>query len=248
MKLDFAGVKTIRVELPTGRISVTQADSGAEAVVKVTELITLQGLNYDVLTNLLTESRVTAERSFVDDSRLDIQATVAPGLADADIVFDVGLVVPGGANVEIFLDNGPVEVKDLTGNIEIRTANGPVALDGIQGHVIAETSQRPIDAVDVIGNLMARTVGADITLRLSPPKNGRVSAETSDADIRMSIAPTTAASLSLNAPNGVISTNLAGFSVTDITTGSGFISGVLNGGGGQIEATAPNGEITFIGM
>ena len=248
MRIDFTGVKTIRIELPTGRVNVTQSDSGADAVLKVTELVLLKGLSNEVLGNLLTGSGVTAERSFVDDSRLDVEATIAEGLADADIVFDVGLVVPSGVNIEIFLGNGPVEVADLTGNIQIRTANGPVTIERVNGNVIAETSQRPIDAVDVTGNMMARTAGADITLRLSPPVNGRVSAETSEANIRLSIAQTTAATLSLNATDGIISTNLAGFSVTNITTGSGFLSGVLNGGGGQIDATAPNGEITFVGM
>ena len=248
MRIDFTGVKTIRIELPTGRVNVTQSDSGADAVLKVTELVLLKGLSNEVLGNLLTGSGVTAERSFVDDSRLDVEATLAEGLADADIVFDVGLVVPSGVNIEIFLGNGPVEVADLTGNIEIRTANGPVTIERVNGNVIAETSQRPIDVVDVTGNMMARTAGADITLRLSPPVNGRVSAETSEANIRLSIAQTTAATLSLNATDGIISTSLTGFSVTNITTGSGFLSGVLNGGGGQIDATAPNGEITFVGM
>ena len=247
-RIDFGGIRTIRIELPTGRVTLTQSDAEAQAVMKVTELVVLKGLSNEVLATMLNGSGVTAGRSFVDDTRLDIQATLAEGLADADIVFDVGLVVPSGANVEIFLGNGPVEVTDLTGNVEIRTANGPITVNRVTGNIIAQTSERPIDVTDVSGSVQAITSAADISLQLSPPATGRVSAATSGAAIHLSLAQATAASLSLTATDGSVSANLTGFSVTNVTTSSGFLSGILNGGGGQIEASAPNGEITLVGM
>jgi hypothetical protein len=75
-----------------------------------------------------------------------------------------------------------------------------------------------------------------------------VSAKTTQGEIRLTISETTAASLSLTAPDGVVAANLSGFEVTNIATAGGFLGGILNKGGGRIEAHAAGGEITFAGM
>lgn len=242
----FDGVRTIRIEIPTGRVSVSQADGG-EASLKVTETILIEGLGNDLLADLLNRSTLTAERSFVDDARLDIEAALAEGLADADVAFDVRLVVPADANVEVLLGNGPVEVTDLVGNVEIRTANGPISISHVTGNVVAQTTNRPIGIQDVTGNVRAETTEAEVTLRLTPADDGLVSATTTQGAIRITVASTTQADLSLSAPDGIITANLAGFAVSNLTTGKGFLNGVLNGGGGQIEASADQGEIEFNG-
>lgn len=247
--VDFDGVDTVRIEIPMGRVTVSQSNGSGGALLKVTEFIAVKGLNHEVLSALLTGSAVTAERSFVDDARLDIEATLADGLADQDVVFDVRLVIPNGANVEVFLGNGPVDIIDVTGNVEIRTANGAVLVDHVDGNVVALTSNRPIRVLDVTGNVRAETSDGDITLRLAPPADGMVSATTSEGDIALTIARTTAANLSLEATDGTVSANLGGFDVENVTTGSGMLRGVLNGGGlGRIEARTFHGRISFTGM
>lgn len=249
LQTDFTGIRTIRIELPRGQVSVSQADGNTQAVLKVTELIT-KGLSYDDYRNKLSNSAVTAQRSFVDDTRLDIQASIAEGLADTDIVFFVRLVIPRGANIEIFLDSGPIEIHDLTGSIEARTANGPLNINLVTGNIIAETNRQPIAITDVTGNVSASTEGADITLRLTPPANGRISATTIQGKIQLTIPKSTAATMELLAlEGGVVNANLSGFVVSDIVIGGGdMLSGVLNGGGGEIKATATGGEVTLVGM
>ncbi|MBN2562973.1 MAG: DUF4097 family beta strand repeat protein [Phycisphaerae bacterium] len=245
--IDFEGIKTIRIEIPTARVSVAQSDGNIGGSLKLKKYIVVEGLGNEALETLLINSQVTAERSFVDASRLDIEATLAEGLADADIVFDVSLVIPSGANIEVLLANGPVEVTDVTGNVEIVTANGAVVIDHVNGNVIARTSQRSIEATDVTGNIQAVTADADVTMRLAPSPEGCVVARTTAGTIRLNLDQSTSASLNLTASEGVISANLNGFDVTNIATGTGFLSGVLNGGGGQVEAHAPGGEIVFAG-
>ncbi len=246
--LDFAGIRTIRVDLPTARVVVAQSDSAATASLRVTEMITVSGLSAEVLRDRLTNSFVTAERSFVDDTRLDLEATLDPGLSPTDLVFDLRLVIPAGANLEIYLGNGPVDITDVTGNIEVRTANGAVSLHRITGNVAAFTSNRPIDAAEVTGNVRAETSAADVSLRLTPPPGGRVSAVTAQGRVALRIAQTTAATLNLAASGGTITATLNGFSVSGVAVGEGFLSAVLNGGGGQIEASATAGEISFEGF
>ena len=157
-------------------------------------------------------------------------------------------MVPAGANIEVLLANGPVEVTDLSGNVEIRTANGEVKVEQVTGNVVAFTSNRDVNVTDVSGNVQVETSKADVSLRLSPADDGAVDATTSEGLIRLTIAQTTKATMSLSAPDGIVTANLAGFNVSDLSTGSGFLSGTLNGGGGQLEATAEAGEIEFVGM
>lgn len=246
--VDFTGVRTIRLELPTGRVSITQADGNENASIKVTEIILQGGFGNDVLKELLTKSEVTAERAFVDDTRLDVQATIAEGLTHEGIVFDVRLVVPHGANIEVLLGDGPVEVGDLTGNVEIKTADGAVDIKGVKGHVIAETSGQPVNVTDATGDVRAVTTEADITLRLSPGDGAKIIAGNTAGAINVTVARTTASSLRLTSLEGAVTANLGGFAVTDISTGDGFLEGVLNGGGGIIEVDSVSGEISFAGM
>lgn len=246
--VDFAGIRTIRIELPTARVNVSQAGEGVKGSLQITEIIVKEGLGYDVLEQFLLGSTVNAERSFVDDARLDVEAALAEGLADTDIVFDVRLVVPGAANVEILVGNGPVEITGLTGNVEIRTQNGKIDVDGVTGNVVAQTTNRSIDVSNVSGNVKAKTTDADIEMRLASAGTSRIAAETTSGSIRLTISKTAAASLSLNSVEGSVAANLSGFQVTEILTGDGFLEGILNGGGGQIEADSLSGEIEFFGM
>lgn len=246
--VDFKGVRTIRLELPTGRVSISQAGGNENGSIKVTEIIVQGGFGNDVLAELLTKSGVTAERAFVDDTRLDVEATLAEGLTDEGIVFDVRLVVPNGVNVEVLVGDGPVEVTDITGNVEIRTRNGAIDVNGVNGNVIAETTNRSVSVRDASGDVRAVTTEADITLRLSPGDDGNISAENTSGTINLTVAKTSKSSLRLTSAEGSVTANLSGFAVTDISTGNGFLEGVLNGGGGNIEADSVSGEISFAGM
>lgn len=246
--VDFSNVRAIRLELPVGRVSVTQSNDQASATMRVSEIITREGLSVEQLTDLLNQTRVTAERAFVDNERLDVEATLAPDLSDQDVLFDVRLVVPTGANLEVLVGNGPVEVADLTGSVEIRTDNGAVDVKNVTGDVIAKTSQRAISITDVTGAVSADTTEADIDLRLNPGESGRVSASTTTGQIRLMVPKTTSARVMLLSESGTVTANLNGFAVTDVSTSAGFLEGTLNGGGGAIELKSLSGEISFLGM
>lgn len=246
--IDFSNIATLRIELPTGRVSITQSATAENATLQVTEIIVKEGLGHDLLEEHLTQSIVTAERSFVDPERLDIEATVAEDLADTDIVFDLRLVVPRGANVEILVGNGPVEINELTGNVEIHTDNGAIDVNGVDGSVVAETTHRSVTVMDATGNVKALTTDADVTMRLTPPGEGQISAETTTGRIRLTVAQETAARLLLTTVEGVVAADLKGFNVRDVATGEGFLEGILNGGGGRIEARSTSGRIEFSGM
>lgn len=246
--IDFDDIRTVRLELPTGRVSVTQAAGESRATMQVTEIITRAGLPVETLTDLLNNTGLIAERAFVDQQRLDVDARIAPELTDADVLFDVQLTIPVNANVEVIVNNGPVSISDLTGNVEIRTGNGEVDVTSVQGNIIARTSGRPVTIVDVTGDVLAETTDADIDLQLFPGVNGRISAETTTGAIFLMVPKNTSASVMLISDEGSVSADLNGFDVTNISTRAGFLQGNLNGGGGAIEARSLAGEISFLGM
>lgn len=246
--IDLTDIRTIRVEIPRGRVAIVQQGDGLQGTLEVTEVITKWELNSDNLARFLSGTEVSAGRSFVDDSRLDVEATLASDLADQDVVFDVRLVVPISANVEIVSGSGPVEVTNLEGNVEIHTTEGSIGLVNIDGNVIAESTKYAVSVKDTTGNVRAITTESDVDLRLAPGTNGQVFAQTTTGDINITLDKKTAANLDLSSVEGPVTANLGGFTVSDITSGKGYLTGVLNGGGGMIEAKSETGEIVFVGM
>ncbi|GMU33388.1 MAG: hypothetical protein HS101_00750 [Planctomycetia bacterium] len=247
ISVDFTDVRIVRVDIPTGRVSISQSLDGSSSL-RVTETIIPDGISREAMEKQLSESVVKAQRSFVDNTRLDIKASYSPSLASTDIAFDIRLVLPAGANIEVFAENAPVEIIDLVGNVEIQTANGAVTLDNIVGSLVARTSNRPIQARSISGNVQLTTSEAAVSVRLEPSITGAISVTTTNAPIQMAIGRKTTAALDLTSTGGVISADLTGFLVSDITTGAGFLRGVLNGGGGRIEARTTTAAIEFVGF
>lgn len=247
LTVDFAGIRTVRIEIPRGRVFLAQTP-GVTPSLRVAEIIIPDGRSREDLKRLLESSELRAKRSFVDATRLDLDAVIAPELTASDVSFDIRFIVPAGVNVEMFSDNAPVEVKDLTGNVEIETQDGEITLENINGSVVARTTNQAITAVNVSGNLQAETTSAAISLELTPSPGALISASTTDAAITLMLSRTTAAALDLTATNGVVSADLTGFAVSDVTFGAGFLKGVLNAGGGQVTAKTTNASIDFIGM
>ncbi len=248
LQVDFEDVQTLRVNIPTGRVTIRRQDDLANATVRVTKTILAQGRSAADLAQLLSASEVTIERSFIDVGRLEIEASAARALSDTDIVFDLLIAVPRAVPMEIVLDNGPVEVSDLDSDVEIRTNNGGIIIRQVTGHIVARTSERPIEIVDAAGSIEAKTSNADITIRAAPPADGFVMVETSEGNIDLAVAVDTGAAIRLDAREGSIAADLGGFDVTNLSVGADLLAGVLNGGGGVIEARTTAGEITFIGL
>ena len=84
LTLDLQNVRTIRVELPVGRVTAVQ--TGTVASLRATKVVVRPFFGAEGLRPWLTNSTVTARRSLADSSRLDILATPAADLAGSDSV------------------------------------------------------------------------------------------------------------------------------------------------------------------
>lgn len=246
--LDFEKAATLRIDIPTGSVTVQQDDAAGEATLRVTKTVLSGGHSNVQLEEMLTGSKVTSGRSFIDGGRLEIEADPMFGVADTDIAFDVLVVLPRAVPTEIVVGNGPVEVSGLAASLEIQTANGAVTVRQVTGHIVAETTAQPIEVIDVTGNVQAQTQDADITLQVVPPADGFVTAETTNGNIDLAIPVNIGAELRLDAREGTISADLGGFSVTNLSVNSQLLTGTLNEGGGRIEARTTAGEIVFVGL
>ncbi len=247
--LDFSGVRTIRVELHTARLVIEQMDSAAdEATLQVTEIITAGWLGKNDLENHLLATEVRAERSFVDNARLNVNAIISPGLQAKDVALDVKLTVPRGAGTEIYLTSGPVEIIRLAANVEIATADGAILVTEAAGNIVAKTTNHPVEIRDAKGNVDAVTSNADISIRAMPSIGSQVLARTVGGNARILVQQGFGAALKLIADDGAVSANLNGFTVSNIATAAGFLTAELNGGGGRVEALVENGDIEFAGI
>jgi len=245
--LSFDDVATLRVDIPFGRVTIVQ-QADVAASIKVTETVLLTGRTRRELEELLTGSQVTAERSFVDPARLEVEAEIAEGLRNSEISFEVEIVIPRGVPMQIVLDGGPVNIRGVQANIEVTTHVGAITMQNVAGRVIARTDGAPIDISDSIGSIEATTSDADVSIRASIPADGSVLGRTSNGDVSLSIPTSTAAALRLDAPGGSVSANLTGFSVTDLSVTGQSLRGTLNGGGGQIDGQTEGGDVVFIGI
>jgi len=245
--LDFSGVTTMRLDIPTGRVILTIED-GATPTLKLTKTVLKPNQNKDQCADILNRSILTVERSFVDAARLEIGADLDRGIEKTDVAFDVQITLPASVPTQIIMENGPVEVKGLAANLEIRTDNGAITLNSVIGNVVAETSKRPIEIVNVAGNIRAETSDADVVLRIAPPNGGTVFVETTNGGIDIALAPATNAALNLDAEGGAVSADLTAFRVSNLTTASDVLRCILNDGGGQIEARTTGGDIQLVGL
>lgn len=245
--LDFSGVTTMRIDIPTGRVILT-IDAGAAPTLKLTKTVLKPNQSKDQCADILNRSILSTERSFVDAARLEIGVDLGLGIEKTDVAFDVQLTLPLSVPTQIIMANGPVEAKGLTANLEIRTDNGAITLNSIIGNVVAETSKRPIEIVNVSGNIRAETSDADVVLRIAPPNGGSVFVETTNGGIDLALAPSTNASINLDAEGGTVAADLTAFRVSNLTTASDVLRCMLNDGGGQIEARTTGGNIQMVGL
>jgi hypothetical protein len=243
--LDFSGVDTIRIELAHAELIIEQ---GNDATLKVTKLISATGQSKERYQELLSATSVSAQRSFVDSSRLDVTAELPSDLLDTDVQLEVRLMLPAPANIEALLGSGGVSVTHLEGNLEIETTEGEIHIDGVYGNVVARTSNHKISVADVSGNFEARTTGGDIELRLDSKSGARIAATADGGSIRISAVLGTSAAMSLTATDGNVSANLNGFSVSNVLSGDGYFNATLNSGAGRIEANTIGGDIEFTGI
>lgn len=208
---------------------------------------------------------VTAERSAGNPGLLAIVARPPAGLFGRSCGARFEIELPPGSAVDVETSNGGVEIADAVGPVVVRTSNGQVKAARVQGDldlethngkievlesrggsVRATTSNGAIVAEETTGSVSLETRNGPITIRAAAlPEDCRIEASTSNGRISMEVPSTARARVALRTSNGRVSADLPGASFTRLESDRERLEGILNGGGGSIEAETSNGGVVL---
>jgi DUF4097 and DUF4098 domain-containing protein YvlB len=135
--------------------------------------------------------------------------------------------VPRGTVVDLRNTNGKLQLEGLAGEVHARTVNGGIEARGISAQV-----------------LEASTVNGGVEVEITAPLAGagKVTLESVNGGVRLSLPETSKASVVARVTNGGIDTGGLGFQVTGEQTRRRF-EGTLNGGGAEIRLETTNGGV-----
>jgi len=97
---------------------------------------------------------------------------------------------PAGAGFDLSTENGPLELRDLSGKITARAMNGPVSLERCTGEVDASTENGPLSFSGDSGKLRLRTQNGPLSISLAGERwnQGNLEGSTQNGPVSLSVA------------------------------------------------------------
>ncbi len=177
----------------------------------------------------------------------------------ARVSVDYQIIIPEVVSVRtIESSNGGITIQDAKGTASLTTSNGPITVERFRGDITAHTSNGRIEFHDIEGTVSVSTSNAEIILQnvhaitFAETSNGRITADilsvdddvsllTSNARVRIQLAPGLNADLSLSTSNGqVLLTNVP---LTVQESSRTQVRGILGSGGHTIAVVTSNADI-----
>jgi hypothetical protein len=165
------------------------------------------------------------EETGTSQVRVEVRAPRHFGMGGVEVQWTVK--VPRGTVVDLRNTNGKVQLEGLAGEVHARTVNGGIEARGISAQVLEASTVNGGVEVEIIAPL----AGA-----------GKVTLESVNGGVRLSLPETSKASVVARVTNGGIDTGGLGFQVTGEQTRRRF-EGTLNGGGAEIRLETTNGGV-----
>jgi hypothetical protein len=165
------------------------------------------------------------EEAGTSQVRVEVRAPRHFGMGGVEVRWTVK--VPRGAVVDFRNTNGKVQLEGLAGEVHARTVNGGVEGRGLSAQV-----------------LEASTVNGGVDVEIAAPLTdaGKVSLESVNGGVRLSLPESSKASVVARVTNGGIDTGGLGFQTTGEQTRRRF-EGTLNGGGALVTLETTNGGV-----
>jgi hypothetical protein len=97
---------------------------------------------------------------------------------------------PAGVGFDLSTENGPLELRDLSGKITARAMNGPVSLERCTGEVDARTENGPLSFSGDSGKLRLRTQNGPLSISLAGDRwnQGNLEGSTENGPVSLSVA------------------------------------------------------------
>jgi hypothetical protein len=217
------GVETLRFIYPGNRILYGRMSNGSS-----------------------TQLRVRDDGTFSDDhdgdgKREGRQVTIASGGGGLDARADLGIGVPSGRQVSVYLAVGEVSVTNVNGDLHIDVASAPVNASNTRGELEIDVGAGPVKVTQSRGDLSVDTGSGGVTV--SDVRGESVSIETGSGDV---------SATNLNSNQLSIETGSGNIQVTKLTapqvsleTGSGSVSADLSGEIWNVKVETGSGDVTL---
>ncbi len=154
--------------------------------------------------------------------------------------------IPKSWDVEAYLTNGEMTIKNLTGYVDAELTNGEFNLESVANTVDINMTNGNMFLNDVRGSVDADVTNGNIDTRMILPAFGTCNMNTVNGQIRLYIPESTSAEFSANVTNGTISLN--NLDPQDLQSTLRSKSGVLGSGEGEIDLKTVNGNIIINGL
>lgn len=158
--------------------------------------------------------------------------------------FEATLTVPAHTRLDLNTSGGAITVRGhRTASVDADTSGGSISVDGGTGDLRLDTSGGTIRVGRALGLLDADTSGGSIAVDYVGPAATNVRLDTSGGSINVGVDP--AAKLHVRASTSGGGVNVSGLSLEATSIRRSNVSGILNGGGGQLSVSTSGGSINI---
>ena len=215
-------VAVLKFEAPKDSSGVTYG-SDVEIVVPTNVMIDINSVNGDIM----------VEQIEGDTNIVLVNGTITIDSSDG--------------NIDINSVNSEITIDSSDGNIDINNVNGDIMVEQIEGdtNIILENGAISIDSTG--GNVEAINTNGTVTIKARPNVNGIIRGETVNGSVFIQVPPDFGATVDLRVVIGAVVAAFDEFDSVDIQEEESLIkiTGVLNGGGGEIIGGTTTGNVTL---
>ncbi len=158
-----------------------------------------------------------------------------------EVSVDYYIRVPSDLDIDVSNTNGDVIFEDIYGNLRISTANGDISADNIFGDVDVMNTNGKIDLIDINGSVDARNTNGNLAISIVEVKVN-CQANTTNGDIILYMPENASTQGTARTTNGEIESEFHG----EYSQSRKKLELMLNGGEGELELRATNGNIKLL--
>jgi DUF4097 and DUF4098 domain-containing protein YvlB len=178
--------------------------------------------------------------------RLVVLSEHPESTAETQFEIDYTITVPRQWQVAVLLNEGNVQISNLTSVVSVENSSGDVILQNIRGEVFLENNTGDATLNNLSGSVVTELGSGDINATVTLPENGYANLSTQEGNITLQIPAQTNATLSADATTGVV--QIFNLALQQAVFGQHSVSGVLNSGNGNINLLTANGNIVINGF
>lgn len=251
--IDLDDVRTLRLRIVAGDVSVTATDGPARL-----EVHAIKGVPLSVT---LDDGVLTV--TYEDVSWGGILGFLIGGRRHQREV-SLALALPPGCDVQLGTVSASAVVSGITKPVSVRSVSGEITLDGIGGEITAKTVSADVEALALAGqlrfdtvsgdltvasgqarSLVAKTVSGDITLAVGLDEGGDIDVKSVSGDVAIRLPETAGAKVRVESVSGQLHSEFSELQ-TERGPGQRRLDGALGDGSGALRIRTVSGDVDLL--